>query len=311
MVVWAGFIAGVVLLTWLDYRFEHKRTLTTKLITLRVLFWVSLALVFNVFILLKFGKVKALEFFTGYIIEESLSVDNLFVFIMLFEYFSADSRQQLKALQWGIYGAMVMRLAFILFGITLINLFHPVIYIFGVILLWSAWKMQFMRRSSAQPKELGMVKAFKKFVPMTDEYQGDRFFVRIGGRLWATPMVALVIAIESSDVMFAIDSIPAILAITTDSFIVFTSNILAILGLRSLFFLLARLMKLFRYLKSGVALILAFVGVKMILLDIIHIPILASLGFIASCLTGAVVFSLIVRENDKKKNSALHIPPKK
>ena len=304
MILWGGFIVGIVLLVWLDYTFDKGRKLTTKLLTLRVLFWIGLALCFNVFVFFKFGQLKALEFLTGYIVEESLSVDNLFVFIMLFAYFSANSHQQMKALQWGIYGAMILRLAFILFGITLIHHFHPVIYIFGVILLWSAWKMQFSRHSAKQPNELKLIKAFKKIMPITDEYHGDRFFLRIDGKLWATPMVALVIAVESSDVMFALDSIPAILAITTDPFIVFTSNIFAILGLRSIFFLLAHLMKLFIYLKSGVALILAFVAVKMLLLDIIHIPILASLGFIASTLIGAIVFSIIARANSGLRKSA-------
>lgn len=296
MVLWGGLIIGLILLTWADYALEKGRELTTRLIIIRVAAWIMLALGFNVFVLLEYGQAKALEFLTGYIVEYSLSVDNLFVFIMLFQYFSADSRQELKALQWGIYGAMVMRLAFIMLGVTLIKMFHPVIYIFGALLLYTAYKMQFSRHSARKPDDLPLVKAFRRIYPVTDEYHGDRFFVRIKGKTWATPMVALVIAVESSDVMFAIDSIPAILAITTDPFIVYSSNIFAILGLRALFFLLARMIKYFRFLKTGVAAILAFVGVKMLLSGLAHIPTTVSLGVISSILALSIILSVSVKE---------------
>ncbi|MBL7190747.1 TerC/Alx family metal homeostasis membrane protein [bacterium] len=293
---WPGFIGALIVLTWLDYRFEKGRELTSGLITARVLLWIGLALSFNIFILLKYGPGKALEFFTGYLIEYSLSVDNLFVFIMLFNYFGVDNRQQLKALQWGIYGAMVMRLVFILFGIALINLFHPVIYIFGAFLLWTAWKMGTQSEKRPEPNKLPIVIALRRIFPISDNFHGADFFVKHNGKLFATPMVILVAAVESSDVMFAIDSIPAILAITTDPFIVFTSNIFAILGLRALYFLLARLVVLFKHLKTGIAALLAFVGVKMLLSDLIHIPVAVSLLIIAAILSGAVIWSLI----DKK-----------
>lgn len=298
-VLWVGLIVGLIVLTWADYAFEKGRKLTTRLIVCRVLLWVGLALAFNVFILFDLGQTKALEFFTGYLIEYSLSVDNLFVFIMLFRYFGADEHQELKALQWGIYGAMVMRLFFILFGITLIHLFHPVIYFFGALLLWTAWKMVQARGKSTDPSQLPLVKALHKLFPVTKEYHGDRFFIRKEGVIYATPMVVLVIAIESSDLMFAIDSIPAIIAITTDPFIVFSSNIFAILGLRALFFLLAKLMKLFRHLKYGVASLLAFVGVKMILSDVVHIPVTVSLGVIVGILGTAVILSLAMKGKDE------------
>lgn len=299
MLLWIALITGIVILTWLDYVFEKGRELTTKLITMRVLFWIGLALAFNVYILLQFDEIKALEFLTGYLVEYSLSVDNLFVFIMLFSYFGVDKHQELKALQWGIYGAMVMRLAFILFGVALINHFHPVIYIFGVLLLFSAWKMVHSKGEKKNPNEMILIKGLHKIFPVTDKYHGSSFFIRISGKLWATPMVALVIAVESSDVMFAIDSIPAILAITTDPFIVFSSNIFAILGLRALFFLLAEMMNLFKHLKISVALILAFVGVKMILTDIIHIPVYVSLGVIIILLGGSIITSLLTREKNE------------
>lgn len=294
---WIGLIGGLILLTYIDYRLEKGRQLTTKMVTMRVIAWVGLAIAFNIFVLIDLGKTKALEFLTGYIVEYSLSVDNLFVFIMLFEYFKANSEQELKALQWGIYGAMIMRLVFILFGVTLIHLFHPIIYVFGAILLYTAYKMQFANVSETDPKNLPLVKLAKKVFPVTDEYHGTKFFIRKNGGLWATPMVVLVVAIESSDVMFAIDSIPAILAITTDTFIVFSSNIFAILGLRALFFLLARLMVLFKYLKTGVAAILAFVGIKMLTSDLFHIPVAASLGVIVSVLTISILASAL----NKKK----------
>ena len=296
MILWTALIVGIVILTWLDYTFEKGRELTTRLLTVRVLFWIGLAFAFNIYILLKFDKIKALEFLTGYLVEYSLSVDNLFVFIMLFTYFGVNKHQELKALQWGIYGAMVMRLAFILFGVTLIGVFHPVIYLFGILLLFSAWKMLSSKGEKTNPNEMILVRGLHKVFPVTDKYHGDSFFIRISGKLWATPMVALVIAVESSDVMFAIDSIPAILAITTDPFIVFSSNIFAILGLRALFFLLAEMMKFFIHLKVSIALILAFVGVKMILTDIIHIPVHISLGVIILLLGGSIVTSLLMRE---------------
>ena len=290
---WPALILMIIALTWLDYRIERGRELTTKLVTIRVLCWVGLAILFNLFILLKQGQAKALDFFTGYVIEYSLSVDNLFVFIMLFEYFKVDAGQQLKALQWGIYGAMVMRLVFIFFGITLIHLFHPIIYVFGLFLLWTSWKMQFGMDSHQDPDKLPLVKAFRRFIPVTQSYHGTRFFIRQNGKLLATPMVILVIAVESSDVMFAVDSIPAILAITTDPFIVFSSNIFAILGLRALYFLLARLVVIFRRLKTGIAAILAFVGIKMLLSDLLHISTSISLLMIVSFLCGAILWSVV------------------
>jgi tellurite resistance protein TerC len=298
MIWWAGFIAGLIFLTWLDYYLEKNRKVDMKLITIRVAVWIGLALCFNVFILIEKGHTKALEFLTGYIVEYSLSVDNLFVFIMLFHYFGATGHQELKALQWGIYGAMAMRLVFILFGITLMHYFHPIIYLFGAILLYTAYKMFTAKIESKDPSTLPLVKLAKKIFLMSPNYDGDRFFTRVNGKLLATPMVLLVIAVESSDVMFAIDSIPAILAITTDPFIVFTSNIFAILGLRALFFLLAGLMKIFRFLKTGVAFILAFVGLKMMLSDILHIPVSVSLGVILTVLICSILISVVMKDNN-------------
>jgi tellurite resistance protein TerC len=227
-------------------------------------------------------------------------VDNLFVFVMLFAFFKADGKQELKALQWGIYGAMVLRLLFILAGVGLISTFHWVIYLFGALLLWTAWKMQFSGDAETDPNNMWLVRTAKKLFPVTDQYHGTRFFVRLDGKRWATPLLILVVAVESSDVMFAVDSIPAILSITTDPFIVFSSNIFAILGLRALFFLLARMMQAFRYLKTGVTVILAFVGVKMLLAAFVHIPVSVSLGVIAAVMAAAVVASLLAKPGKAK-----------
>jgi tellurite resistance protein TerC len=260
---------------------------------IRVLAWISLALAFNAGILIFKGQQKALEFFTGYIIEYSLSVDNLFVFIMIFSYFGVTTHQQHRALNWGIAGAVVFRLLFVVFGVALIHLFHQVIYAFGLLLLYSAYKMAFAGEKEVEPDKIPLVRWFRKIFPVTKEYVGDKFFSRTQAGLAATPLFLVVLVIESSDIMFAIDSIPAILAITQDTFIVISSNIFAILGLRSLYFLLANIMGLFRFLKSGVALILAFVGIKMLLMDVFHVSTPASLAVIVGILSGSIVLSLV------------------
>jgi tellurite resistance protein TerC len=263
----------------------------------RVVAWVLLAILFNIGVLIFEGHAKALEFFTGYIIEYSLSVDNLFVFIMIFTYFGVTSRQQHRALKWGIMGAIVFRMIFVIFGVTLIHLFHEIIYAFGALLLWSAYKMAFAQEKEVQPDKVPLVRIFRKIMPVTRDYVDDRFFVKTEHGLSATPLLIVVLVIESSDIMFAIDSIPAILAITHDPFIVITSNIFAILGLRSLYFVLADVMGLFRFLKYGVAFILGFVGVKMILADIYKLPILVSLSVIILALTVSIIASRIIKEN--------------
>ncbi len=206
----------------------------------------------------------ALDFFTGYLIEYSLSVDNLFVFIMIFSFFGVNNAQQHKALSWGIAGAIVFRLLFVIIGVTAISLLHQVMYFFGLLLIWSAYKMAFAKEKGVEPDKIALVRWFRKIFPVTKEYVGDRFFIRTHAGLAATPLALVVLVVESSDIMFAIDSIPAIIAITKNTFIVITSNVFAILGLRSLYFVLAKIMGLFRYLKHGVALILTFVGFKML-----------------------------------------------
>lgn len=277
----------------------------------RVLIWIGLALLFNLGILLFWDDLaslglpifqnnasahqKALEFLTGYLIEYSLSVDNLFVFIMIFSFFGVGNKQQHKALNWGIMGAVVFRIIFVVFGVTLIHYFHEIIYAFGVLLLWSAYKMAFARDREIDPDKILLVRWFRKIMPVTKDYVNDRFFVKTTAGLSATPLLIVVLVIESSDIMFAIDSIPAILAITQDPFIVITSNIFAVLGLRSLYFVLANVMSAFRYLKHGVAVILAFVGVKMLLMDVAPIATPISLMLIALTITTSILASQIVK----------------
>ncbi|HEX7344428.1 MAG TPA: TerC/Alx family metal homeostasis membrane protein [bacterium] len=265
----------------------------------RVLMWIGLALLFNLGVLYFRGHQKALEFFTGYLIEYSLSVDNLFVFIMIFSFFGVNSSQQHKALQWGIAGAIVFRMIFVLFGVALIHLFHEIIYAFGALLIWSAWKMAFSQEKELDPDKIALVRWFRKIFPVTKEYIGDKFFTRTHAGIAATPLLIVVLVVESSDIMFAIDSIPAILAITQDPFIVITSNIFAIMGLRSLYFLLADVMGLFRFLKHGVALILAFVGLKMLIMDIYKLPTPISLAVIVMILAASIVASRVIKTKEK------------
>ena len=276
---------------------KHKKDIR------RVLVWIGLAILFNLGVLYFEGHQKALEFFTGYLIEYSLSVDNLFVFIMIFTYFGVSDKQQHKALNWGIMGAIVFRMLFVLFGVTLIHHFHQVIYFFGALLLWSSYKMAFARDHKIEPDKIPLVRWCRKIMPVTSDYVDDRFFVRTAAGLSATPLLIVVLVVESSDIMFAIDSIPAILAITQDPFIVITSNIFAILGLRSLYFVLANVLGVFRYLKQGVAVILAFVGVKMLLMDVYHIPTFVSLLVIALILSISVLASQIIKKQKECSSS--------
>lgn len=262
----------------------------------RVLIWVGLAILFNLGVLYFLGRQKALEFFTGYVIEYSLSVDNLFVFIMIFTYFGVSDRQQHKALNWGILGAVVFRILFVLFGVALFHHFHPVIYIFGALLLWSAYKMAFTEEKQVDPDRIPLVRWFRRIMPVTPDYVDDRFFLKTAAGLAATPLLIVVLVVESSDIMFAVDSIPAILAITQDAFIVITSNIFAVLGLRSLYFVLANIMDLFRYLKQGVAVILFFVGLKMMLMDVLPLPTSISLGIILCILIISILISIIIKK---------------
>ena len=270
----------------------------TKQAVKRVIMWISLALTFNLGILLFAGSTKALEFLGGYMIELSLSVDNLFVFLILFASFGIPTAYQKKVLNYGIFGAIILRLIFILLGINIVNRLHWVLYIFGIILIFSGIKMVVGHEKESNHKDSKLIKLLSKVIPVTDTLEGERFFVRKNNILHATPLFALVILIEFSDILFAIDSIPAIFSITTDAFIVYTSNIFAILGLRSLYFVLGALQEKFQYVKFGVALILMFTGVKLsILFFELEIPIIVSLLIIFTILVGSVVLSIFISGN--------------
>jgi len=255
--------------------------------------WIILALLFNLGIYFWQGEESALEFLTGYLIEKSLSVDNIFVFLLIFSYFDVPFLYQHKVLFWGILGALIMRAVFIAAGITLIENFHWVIYIFGAFLILTGVKMTLQKDKKIRPEGNPVLRLFRRLVPVTKGYEGGRFFVKRAGRYLSTPLFVVLLVVETTDVLFAVDSIPAILAVTLDPFIVYTSNVFAILGLRALYFAVAGMMQLFHYLHYGLSAILVFVGVKMFLADFYKIPIGIALGTIAVILFFSVIASVV------------------
>jgi tellurite resistance protein TerC len=257
--------------------------------------WVSLALLFSLGVYFVRGGEKALEFLTGYVIEWSLSVDNLFVFLVIFSYFAVPPIYQHRVLFWGILGALVLRAIFIATGSALLANFHWMIYVFGGFLVFTGIKLLFAGEDKVEPEKNPAVRLLRRFIKVTPDYQGQQFFIRKDGRLWATPLLLVLVVVETTDVIFAVDSIPAIFAITLDPFIVYTSNVFAILGLRALFFLLAGVMEMFRYLKVGLSFVLCFVGAKMMLVDLYKIPIGISLGVVAGILGISILASFFVR----------------
>ena len=261
-----------------------------------VIFWISIALAFNAGVYYFLGQQKAIEFLTGYIIEESLSVDNLFVFLVLFKYFKIPFHAQRRVLNWGIIGVIILRGVFILLGSALISNFGFVLFFFAAILIYSGYQMAFGKDKEIHPENNKVLRLFKRFYKTTTDYHGEKFFVKKDGIKYATPLFVCLLVLESTDLVFAIDSIPAIFAITTDPFIVFSSNILAVLGLRSMYFLLSAVADKFEFVKKGVGIILCYVGVKM-LLPIInpswHIPVYVSLVVILAVLALSVLISII------------------
>lgn len=255
--------------------------------------WVTLALTFNVGVYFWQGQEVAVQFFTGYIVEKSLSVDNIFVFLQVFAYFSVPAIYQHKILFWGILGAIVMRAIFIFAGVALISKFHWIIYIFGAFLIITGVKMALSKNKEIHPEKNPLLKLLKRFVPLSGDYEGGRFFVKRNGMILATPLALVLIVIETTDIIFAVDSIPAILAITTDPFIVYSSNLFAIMGLRAMFFALAGVIKRFHYIHYGLAAILSFVGVKMIISEFYKVPSMAALAVIAAILATSMIASSI------------------
>ncbi len=324
---WIGFVVFVVVMLSLDLFVFHKKDSVIKVKEALIwsMFWIGLAVVFNIGIYvlighfnifdldpneaMKLGKTKALEFLTGYLIEESLSVDNLFVFIMIFGFFKIEPKYQHRILFWGIIGAIVMRAVFIFAGVALIERFAWVMYIFGAFLVYTGVHMLFEKDDSEDydPSKNVVIKVFKKIMPVTDDRSVPHFFVKKNKMIYATPFFIALLMIEVSDLIFAVDSIPAVLSVSKDVFIVYTSNIFAILGLRSLYFALSGIMEFFQYLKYALAGILSFIGIKMIVNELMqelgysfHISNFASLGVIVVLLTSSILLSVYVNRRNIK-----------
>ncbi len=297
---WIFFAVFVLAMLALDLGVFNRKSHVIKMkeALLWTSFWVTLALLFGVGVYYFYGQSKAMEFFAGYLIEYSLSIDNLFVFMLIFRFFKVPHEYEHKALFWGILMALVTRAIFIFAGVALINTFSWVMYIFGAFLVFTGIKMAMNKQTEVHPDRNIAIKLLRFFVPVTKKFSGAKFFIVKRGVRFATPMLAVLLALETTDILFAIDSIPAVLAISKDPFIVYTSNVFAILGLRSLFFAISGLMKLFHLLHYGLAAILSFVGVKMLIEDFFHVPVAASLMVIASILVVSIVTSIIWPEND-------------
>lgn len=303
MLYWVLFNLFALSLLVLDLRVFHRRGRTEGF--RRALAWsgmyVGLAAAFAAVVYFWQGHQVALEFVTGYLLELSLSVDNLFIFLVIFNYFAVPEEQQHRVLFWGVLGAMIMRGVFVGAGVGLISRFHWLFYIFGGLLVYSGIRLCVMGAHKIDPAGNPLVKALRRFIPVTDGYEGGKFFVRRTGenaRLYATPLLVVLLVIETTDVLFAVDSIPAVLAITLNAFIVYTSNVLAILGLRSMYFAVSGLMKVFRFLHYGLAAVLVLVGLKMIAADYFRVPITATLGVVA----GALAISIAASVAYPKKN---------
>jgi tellurite resistance protein TerC len=294
--LWIGFNLFIVLMLSLDLGVFHRKEHVIKLKeALKWSFiWIAMALIFNAAILHFYGEKKAMEFLSAYLLEKALSVDNIFVFSILFSYFAVPQQLQHKVLFWGIFGALIMRIIFIFAGIQLIQSFHWILYVFGAFLIFSGIKMFFSSPKELNPGENAFLKWFKKILPLSDQFHGDRFFVRIDKKMIMTRLFLVLILIEITDLIFAVDSIPAVLAISDDPFIVYTSNVFAILGLRSLYFAISGMNESFRYLKYGLALILVFVGVKMCSADFFKIPVELSLLTILIILGVALLLSKLI-----------------
>ncbi len=293
--LWIGFTVFVLSMLALDLGVFHRKAHEVRIREALVwtVVWILLALLFNLGVWKWFGPEKALEFLTGYLIEKALSVDNLFVFLVIFSFFSVPAALQHRVLFWGILGALIMRVIFIVMGAALLHAFHWVMYVFGGFLVITGIKMLLARGREVHPERNPVVRLFQRCFPTIGEYRGGAFFVTEAGRLYATPLFLVLLTIEATDVVFAVDSIPAIFAITDDPFIVYTSNIFAILGLRALYFALAGMMQKFNYLKFGLALVLVFVGSKMLIADLYKIPILLSLSVVVALLAGSIAVSFL------------------
>lgn len=301
VLLWVGFNLFVLFMLALDLGVFHKKAhqVSLKEAITWSLVWITLALIFNAGVYHYMGPQKGVEFFTGYLIEKALSIDNIFVFVLIFSFFKVPEIHKHRVLFWGVLGALLMRAVFIFAGVALITKFHWIIYVFGAFLIGTGLKMAFTDKDKKPDLDKNpVVRLFRKFIPVTENYEGNRFFVKRNARWVATPLMIVLILIETTDLIFAVDSIPAILAITDDTFIVYTSNVFAILGLRSLYFALAGIIHLFRYLHFGLAAILVFVGIKMMLVDLYKIPISYSLIIISLILITSILFSVLKKKDN-------------
>jgi tellurite resistance protein TerC len=292
---WIAFVGLIVALLAVDLGVFHRRSHAVSLREAAIWsgVWIALAALFGVGLFLVHGQELALEFTAGYLLEKAMAVDNIFVFVILFQVFAIPAVYQHRVLFWGVLGALVMRAAFIVAGGAFLHRFHFAVYLFGAILAFTGIKLLLQRHKDFDPANSRAIRLFRRFLPTTSELHGGRFTVRQGGRMLATPLFAALIAMEAADLVFSLDSIPAVYAVTNDSFIVFTSNIFAMLGLRSLYFLLAGVIERFAYLKIGLSLVLIFVGAKMLASDIVHVPTVASLAVIVGILAVSIVVSLL------------------
>lgn len=302
--LWIGFNLFVLAMLALDLGVFHRKShaVSGREALIWSVVWISLSLVFNAVIYFFWDRMMpdstytnseaALAFFTGYLIEKSLSVDNIFVFILIFSFFAVPAVYQHRVLFWGILSALVMRGTLIAVGAALLKEFHWIIYIFGAFLIFTGIRMALHQDEDVHPDKNPVVKFFRRFIPVTGTFEGDKFFVRQAGKLMSTPLFLILLIVESTDLVFAVDSIPAIFAVTQEPFLVYTSNVFAILGLRALYFLLANVMDKFQYLKLGLSAVLTFIGIKMVIVDFYHIPVGASLAVVAGILTVSILASL-------------------
>ncbi|HET9722308.1 MAG TPA: TerC family protein [Actinomycetota bacterium] len=292
--VWVGFVGLILSLLALDLFVFHREAheVSFREATKFSVFWIALGLAFGALIFIWLGPEAGGEYLAGYLIEKSLAVDNIFVFALIFGYFAVPAKYQHRVLFWGVVGALIFRAGFIAGGAALLESFHWTIYLFGAFLVFTGIRMARHRNEEMHPERNPALRLFKRVIPTTDDYRGQRFVVRHAGKLVATPLMAVLVLVETTDIIFAVDSIPAIFAVTSDPFLVFTSNAFAILGLRALYFMLAGMIERFVYLKVGLAAVLVFVGAKMLLADVVEVPIWASLLAIAAMIGVSILVSL-------------------
>jgi tellurite resistance protein TerC len=303
--VWVIFGAAIIVALVLDLGVLHRQAHAVQLkeALIESAAWISVALLFNLWLYFARGPLAGVEFFTAYLVEKSLSVDNIFVFLLIFQAFRIPPKSQHRVLYFGIAGALVLRAVFVIAGITLLQAFHPIIFVFGAILLFTGLKMLLPRNRALRPENNWMVRIARRVIPVVDDYEGQQFLVRESGRWKATPLFLALVAVEAMDIIFAVDSVPAVLAITRDTFIVYSSNVFAILGLRALYFALADILPRFRFLHQGLAAIIMFVGTKMIASEHFHISAVTSLIVIAIILSATIAASLIFPSGVKRDSA--------